>query len=75
MAIDNPYGYTDNASNNDNDDDYEVIDLSKQEPLFDKDCKHYFVLDGDELGGQVGWICQKCHRGTFLPKGMTVINS
>jgi len=75
MALDNPYGYTDNSSNDDNDDQYEVIDLSNVEPLHDPKCKHHFEPDGDELNGQIGWSCVKCHRGTFMPKGTTIINS
>lgn len=66
---------TDNNNIDDYDEDDEVIDLSELEPIYDKNCKHYFVKDGDELGGKVGWSCKHCHRGKFFPKGVTIINS
>lgn len=75
MAIDNPYGYTDNLVEDVYDDQYEVIDMAKQTPLNDPDCKHQFKLDGDEIGDMVGWSCIHCHRGKFYPKGVTIINT
>lgn len=75
MALDNPYGYTDNLNEDAYDDKYEVIDMGKQTPLNDPECKHYFKQDGDKIGEMVGWKCIHCHRGTFYPKGVTIINS
>jgi hypothetical protein len=56
-----------------------VVDMTKQKPLNDKSCTHEkdglttFVRDSDEIGGQVAWVCTKCDRGTFLPKGATIV--
>lgn len=75
MPLDNPYGYTDNLSEDVYDDQHEVINMAEQKPLNDKDCKHLFKLDGDSIGDSVGWKCIHCHRGKFFPKNITIINS
>jgi len=76
MSIDNYYNSKDNSSINDNNDDYEVVKKENLENLIDPECKHYFVKDVDEIDDDTqAWLCKKCHRGTFLPKGVTIINS
>lgn len=64
-----------NASNNDDNAEYEVIRLDEVEPINNPDCKHYFIKDDDEIGDNQAWICRDCKRGTFYPKNVTIINS
>jgi hypothetical protein len=64
-----------NASNNDDNVEYEVIRLDEIEPITKPDCKHFFVKDDDEIGDNQAWICQGCKRGVFYPKGVTIVNS
>ncbi len=66
-------GYNNNntSKNVDNDGD-EVVRLDEQQPLNDPDCKHQFVKDDDELGEAQAWVCIKCRRGVFLPKGVSI---
>lgn len=74
--LDNYTNNSDNSSINDEDGEYEVIRLNDKEPLNNKDCKHYFKKDEDEIStDRQSWICIHCHRGTFLPKGVNIINS
>lgn len=76
MSIDNYNKTTDNASIDDNNENYEVIKLENSVPLIDLDCKHNFVEDDDVIDDlSQSWICTKCKRGTFLPKGVKIINS
>lgn len=76
MYIDNYNKSTDNASIDDNNDNYEVVKRENLENLIDPECKHYFVKDNDEIDKESqAWVCRKCHRGTFLPKNVTIINS
>jgi len=74
--LDNSSNNSDNSSINDEDGDYEVIRMDEQEPLNNKDCKHYFEKDSDVINEEFqSWICIHCHRGTFLRKGLNIINS
>lgn len=76
MAIDNYYKQTDNSNIDENNDDYEVVKRENLENLLDPECKHFFVKDNDVIDDETqSWICKKCHRGTFIPKGITIINS
>lgn len=76
MYIDNYNKATDNASIDDNNDDYVVVKRENLENLIDPECKHFFVKDSDEINKESqSWICKKCHRGMFLPKNITIINS
>jgi hypothetical protein len=76
MAIDNYYKQNDNASIDENNDDYEVVKRENLKNLLDPECKHFFVKDSDEIDKETqSWKCNKCHRGTFLPKNITIINS
>jgi hypothetical protein len=60
---------------NGNDEEYEVIRLKDVEPINDPNCKHFFIKDSDTIGDHQAWICRRCKRGTFYPKGVTIINS
>lgn len=73
--IDNDNVKSDNRSKDDKNEDYEIWDYSDKKPLTIKDCKHNFVLDGDEIGDYVAWKCIICKRGTFIRKGSKIINS
>ena len=74
--LDNYSNNSDNSSINDEDGDYEVIRMNEQEPLNNKDCKHYFEKTLMLLTKDFNpWICVHCHRGTFIPKGVNIINS
>jgi hypothetical protein len=73
--VDNYHDNLDNASRDDKNENYEVFNLKDVEPLNDPNCTHHFVKDSDEIGGYQAWICQLCKRGTFYPKGTTIINS
>lgn len=73
--VDSTSDFTDNISNNGNDDGAIVVDMRQQEPLNDPNCEHFFVKDSDTIGDNQAWICQKCKRGTFLPKHMSITNS
>lgn len=76
MYIDNYNKSTDNSSIDDNNEKYEVIKRANLVPLLDPNCKHNFVKDSDVIDKLTqSWICVKCKRGTFLPKGTTIINS
>lgn len=76
MSIDNYYNKKDNASIDDNNENYEVIKRDSLVPLLDPKCEHHFVKDDDVIDKLTqSWICTKCKRGTFLPKGVTIINS
>ena len=74
--LDNNQNYADNSNINDEDGEYEVIRMDDQEPLNNKNCKHHFEKDSDEISkDRQAWTCVHCHRGTFLPKGVDIINS
>jgi len=76
MYIDNYPNTKDNASIDDNNDNYEVVKRENLKNLLDPECKHYFVKDNDIIDEEtLSWICKNCHRGTFLPKSITIINS
>lgn len=76
MYIDNYNKSKDNSSIDANNENYEVIKRDNLVPLIDPDCKHEFVKDDDEIDkASQSWICIKCKRGTFLPKGVKIINS
>lgn len=70
---------TDNNDNvNDKNENDVVIRLEDLTPINDINCQHYFVKDHDEMAeknNMQAWICQKCKRGTFLPKDKNIINS
>ena len=74
-SIDSSDGFSQNQTNNDNDDGTIVVNMAKREPLNDPDCKHFFVKDDDTIGNSQAWICRGCKRGTFLPKHMSITNS
>lgn len=74
-SIDSSDGFSQNQTNNDNDDGTIVVNMAKREPLNDPDCKHFFVKDEDTIGNSQAWICRGCKRGTFLPKHMSITNS
>lgn len=65
--IDNPRPKRDTYDNNVGNDDI-VIRREDLKPLYDPNCEHDFVLDGEVIGDSRAWVCSKCHRGTFLPK-------
>lgn len=68
----------DNNNVNDKNENDVVIRLEDLTPINDINCKHYFIKDQDELAEEnnmQAWICQKCRRGTFLPKDKIIINS
>jgi transposase-like protein len=76
MPIDNNSNTNNNSSIDDNNDDYVVVKRENLKNLLDPDCKHYFVKDNDEIDeDSQSWKCNKCHRGTFLPKHVNIINS
>ena len=76
MYIDNYNKPTDNSSIDDNNDNYEVVKRENLDNLIDPECKHFFVKDDDEIDkDSQSWKCNKCHRGTFLPKNVKIINS
>lgn len=76
MYIDNYNNSTDNSSIDENNDDYEVVKRENLKNLLDPECKHFFVKDSDVIDENTqSWKCKKCHRGTFLPKNITIINS
>jgi len=67
---------SDNTIIDDNNDEYEVFDMSAVQPLNDPDCAHFFIEEvQEEIEGYTSWVCDKCHRGKFLPKGHKIINT
>lgn len=78
MSFDTDAFTTDNSNIDDKNEKHEVIELNELTPINNPECTHYFVKDNDELAEEnnmQSWICQKCKRGTFMPKGTTIINS
>lgn len=76
----NPVDFGGNSRQNTNNGNYggddnpgEVIRLKDVEPLNDPKCEHDMVLEGDKIGSARSWICNKCHRGVYLPKTVTKI--
>jgi len=75
-GVDNSGNMNQNKGNNGNDDDAIVVDMAKQEPLNDPDCKHFFIKDeSDTIGDSQAWVCRGCKRGVFIPKHMSITNS
>lgn len=67
---------SDNTNRDDENDEYEVFDMSGVPPLNDPDCNHFFIEEvHEEIDGYTAWTCEKCRRGTYLPKGHKVINT
>jgi hypothetical protein len=75
MSLDNYGMQSDNKSINVNDANYDVISLDNAKQINDPDCVHFFIKDGDTIGNSVAWICKSCKRGTYYPKGISIINS
>lgn len=73
--VDTSGNWGDNLDRDAKNEDYEIWDLKDKEPITKKDCKHHFVLDGEEIGNTVAWKCTICNRGTFIRKGQRIINS
>jgi len=79
MPFDTSGFTTDNNSiNGKNENDVVIIKQEELTPINDPKCQHFFVKDKDDLAEEnnmQAWICQKCKRGTILPKHQTIINS
>jgi hypothetical protein len=65
---------SDNRTKHEGNEDDVVVDLSKQAPLNDINCKHFFVKDSEVIGEFRAWICKHCKRGTFIRKDATIKN-
>lgn len=78
MAFDTSPFTSDNKNIDANNENNEVIRLSELTPINDINCQHFFVKDKDDLAEEnnlQAWQCQKCKRGTFMPKHINIINS